>query len=462
MSGERTRVYEGEWIVTSMLIDRADRFGEATAVTSKAGDVSWRGLVERAARVGGFLQHIGVKPGDRVATMLPSTIEYMAAWHGIAWCNGIDVPINNEYKGAFLEHMLRDSGAKVVVIDARWVDRLREIDVPDLEHIIALGGADEAGVEGRWAVHQFEDALSADAAPLVARSETDLTYIMYTSGTTGPAKGVVHNNRSSIWYAMPFIEGLDLTDEDVCYSMFPLFHQMGRSACSTAAWYVGNPVVLRERFSASGFWDDIRESGATWMGYFGAVILFLWNNEPGRVTATTRCGERSARLRRPSSSNHGRNASVSALPRRTALPSSALVLALGRGTPLASAARWVSRAATSSSRSLTTTTNPSLRASWAKLSGDLASRTRYSRGTGTTRKPRWMRGETFGSTPAMLASSRTMETSSSKIGSRTRYGDEVRTSRPSRWKSPSEHSRACSRWRPTQWAPISRIPRKRS
>lgn len=291
MSGERTRVYEGEWIVTSMLIDRADRFGEATAVTSKAGDVSWRGLVERAARVGGFLQHIGVKPGDRVATMLPSTIEYMAAWHGIAWCNGIDVPINNEYKGAFLEHMLRDSGAKVVVIDARWVDRLREIDVPDLEHIIALGGADEVGVEGRWAVHQFEDALSADAAPLVARSETDLTYIMYTSGTTGPAKGVVHNNRSSIWYAMPFIEGLDLTDEDVCYSMFPLFHQMGRSACSTAAWYVGNPVVLRERFSASGFWDDIRESGATWMGYFGAVILFLWNNEPGS-------GDRDHKMRR--------------------------------------------------------------------------------------------------------------------------------------------------------------------
>jgi len=79
---------------------------------------------------------------------------------------------------------------------------------------------------------------------------------------------------------MPFVEGLDLGDDDVCYSMFPLFHQMGRSACTTAALWAGNRVELRSGFSASHFWDDIHASGATWMGYFGAVILFLWQNPP--------------------------------------------------------------------------------------------------------------------------------------------------------------------------------------
>jgi crotonobetaine/carnitine-CoA ligase len=103
---------------------------------------------------------------------------------------------------------------------------------------------------------------------------------MYTSGTTGRAKGAVHNNRSSIHYIMPFVEGLDLEDDDVCYSMFPLFHQMGRSACTTSALWTGNRVELRAGFSASGFWDDIRTCGATWMGYFGAVVLFLWQNPP--------------------------------------------------------------------------------------------------------------------------------------------------------------------------------------
>ena len=282
--GGRSRVYEGEWIVSSLLIDRAERFGDGTAVSSLRGDVTWSGLVERAQRVAGFLEHIGIEPGDRIATLLPSTIDYMAAWHGIVWRNAIDVPINNEYKGRFLEHMLLDSGAKAIVVDGRWVDRLNHIRLSDqLEHVIVWGGAE--GEADGLSHHAFDEALGADPAPLVPRTETDVTYIMYTSGTTGPSKGVVHNNRSSIWYCMPFVEGLDLTDDDVNYSMFPLFHQMGRSACSTTAWYVGNPVVLRESFSASGFWQDIKESGATWMGYFGAVVLFLWNQDPSDLDA---------------------------------------------------------------------------------------------------------------------------------------------------------------------------------
>ena len=166
------------------------------------------------------------------------------------------------------------------MVDGRWADRLNQIELgPELSHVI-VWGVTEAELPTALAGHDFADALTASPATLVPRTETDLTYIMYTSGTTGPAKGVVHNNQSSIWYTMPFVEGLDITDDDICYSMFPLFHQMGRSACSTAAWYCGNPVALRESFSASGFWEDVAESKATWMGYFGAVVLFLWNQDP--------------------------------------------------------------------------------------------------------------------------------------------------------------------------------------
>ena len=273
VGGPTTRWYEGEWVFSSMLIDRAERFGDGTAVFSKRGDVTFTGLVERAERVAGFLERLGIQPGDRVATLLPSTIDYMAAWHGINWRNAIDVPINNEYKGAFLEHQLRDSGARALVIDGRWVDRLAQIELsPALEHVIVWGDP-QSEIPRGLVGHDFADALTADPGPLVPRTESDLTYIMYTSGTTGPAKGGVHNNRSTVWYAMPFIEGLDLVDDDVCYSMFPLFHQMGRTACSTTAWFVGNPVVLRESFSAGGFWDDLAECGATWMDQSKIIML---------------------------------------------------------------------------------------------------------------------------------------------------------------------------------------------
>jgi crotonobetaine/carnitine-CoA ligase len=274
-----SRRYTGDWIVTSLLVDRAERFADEIAIAAEDGHATYAGLVERAARVGGLLTALGVQPGDRVATMVPSSLDYVAAWHGIVWVGAVDVPVNVEFRGGFLEHVLGDSGSTVLVLDARYLSRLHAIDLGDVRHLVVVGSAEvepPAGVE----VHAFADALAHDPRDRHPATETDPTYIMYTSGTTGPSKGAVHCNRSSIHYIMPFVEGLDLADDDVCYSMFPLFHQMGRSACTTSSLWVGNRVELRSGFSASGFWDDIRACGATWAGYFGAVVLFLWQQEP--------------------------------------------------------------------------------------------------------------------------------------------------------------------------------------
>lgn len=274
-----SRAYTGEWIVTSLLRDRAERFADEVAMESVDGELTYADLVRRAERVAGFLAALDVNPGDMVATMLPATFDYIAAWHGILWRGAVDVPINNEFRGLFLEHVLRDSKAATLIIQADWVDRLADLDVPDLRHVVVVGEPRHEPPAG-VTQHAFADALTADPAALVPGTVTDMTYVIYTSGTTGPPKGVMHNNRSSFHYIMPFVEGLGITDDDVCYSMFPLFHQMGRSSCCTTSLYLGNRVVLRNGFSVSGFWEDVRDTGATWMGYFGAVIQFLWNQEP--------------------------------------------------------------------------------------------------------------------------------------------------------------------------------------
>ena len=229
----------------------------------------------------GALAGLGVEPGDRVATMLPTGNDYLAAWHAVVWLGAIEVPVNVEYRGSFLEHILRDSGATVLVVHEKWLGRISTVELPDVRHVVVVGGGEGAhGPPATMKAHAFADFFAHDPVARHASDEHDPTYIMYTSGTTGRSKGAVHNNRSSIHYIMPFVEGLDLGDDDVCYSMFPLFHQMGRSACTTAALWAGNRVELRSGFSASGFWDDVRACGATWMGYFGAVILFLWQNPP--------------------------------------------------------------------------------------------------------------------------------------------------------------------------------------
>ena len=91
-----SRRYTGEWVVTSLLVGRAERFGTEVAVASEDGPLTYADLVDQASRLAGALIDIGTRPGDRVATMLPTGNDYLAAWHATVWLGAIEVPINVE------------------------------------------------------------------------------------------------------------------------------------------------------------------------------------------------------------------------------------------------------------------------------------------------------------------------------------------------------------------------------
>ena len=272
-----SHAYDGEWVVSTILDDRAERFGDRVFVESHDEDVTFGELRDRAQRVAAALLALGVEPGDRVASMLPAKTTYLGVWFGIVWAGAVDVPINNEFKGEFLRHILTDSGAEVLVIQDQWLPRLEGLELADLKHVIVVGGGE---VPKPYVAHILAEALAHDPAPKVARREDELVYIMYTSGTTGPSKGAMHVNRSALWNAYAWLDIVKLDHTDVAYSMFPLFHVTARSAVVSSSMWAGSKVVMRDRFSASEYWDDIRDVGATWFGYMGAVIHLLWKQPP--------------------------------------------------------------------------------------------------------------------------------------------------------------------------------------
>ena len=279
--------YDGEWVVSSLIADRAHRFPDDLAVSSRDRSLTYGQLCEQVQRVASGLRRLGVRPGDRVATMLEPSLEYLAAWFGVAWAGAVDVPVNTEFKGTFLEHVLRESGAVLLVTDRRWIDRLDGLDLPDLRHLVLVGdgstgpgGGDGDGTPA-FSITRFAEVIADDALPEpVRREEGDLLYVMYTSGTTGPSKGAMLSNRGALWNARPWLDILELTERDVAYSMFPLFHVTARSAVVTSSIWARAPIVLRNGFSVSGFWDDVRSSGATFFAYMGAVIHLLYAAEP--------------------------------------------------------------------------------------------------------------------------------------------------------------------------------------
>ncbi len=272
--------YLGEWVVSSILDDRAERIGGDLALVGTAGErLTYEELRDQTQRAAALLRELGVAPGDRVATMLDPTVEYAVAMLASAWAGAVEVPVNTDYKGFYLEQVMRETGVRVAVIQERFLPRLAHVDLPELEHVVVVGDGDALAPSG-VARHPFAALGELAPAPRVRRDEEDLLFVLYTSGTTGPSKGAMHSNRSALYTTRVWVELPQLSAEDVGYSFLPFFHVTARSAIFLPLMVVGGATVLKERFSVSSFWDDVRRHGATFTMYMGAIIHLLYKQDP--------------------------------------------------------------------------------------------------------------------------------------------------------------------------------------
>lgn len=223
----------------------------------------------------------GVGKGDRVLVMTPVSVEAVFAWLGLGWIGAVETPINYEYKGSMLDYIIKDSGARLLVVHAKYLDLIRTATdgLDALDTIVTVGAdgtTDRSGLGGAKVI-PLEEFLQAGPEPeaTVVPRLSDLATIMYTSGTTGPSKGVMVSwgqvSECSTW-TIP----LDTLDEtDSYYNPYPLFHIAGKLSIYTMA-LVGGRAVLRERFSTTEFWKDVNEYNCTVAILLGAVANFLY------------------------------------------------------------------------------------------------------------------------------------------------------------------------------------------
>ena len=231
--------------------------------------------VERTANsVANALADLGVRPGDRVATLLDNSPEAVLAWWGIVRGGAVAVPINTAYKGHYLRHQLADSGTKVLIVDHAFLDRATEV-VGTLEGIegLVVVGAGTADIGG---AHRWEDFLAADTqAPSVAIRPSDLATFIYTGGTTGPSKGCMlsHNYHEAL--ARQIGTCWRRTSEDVAWTPLPLFHFNALTTVVLGALVWGGRGAVHGRFSVSNFWPEINRVGATITSTLGTMAYLL-------------------------------------------------------------------------------------------------------------------------------------------------------------------------------------------
>jgi carnitine-CoA ligase len=262
-----------------MLARQAERYGPRRLVTIGGDSLTYAETAQAAAGYGAALATAGVKPGDRVAIMCGNRVELLLTILGCGWLGAIAVPINTASRGAQLEHILGNCGARLMIVERELTSVLAPLDrarVP-LETLWLVGEGPTPGLE-RFVSAPFPAPQQVVPPHPVAPGDTFA--ILYTSGTTGLSKGVCCPHAQYFWWAFYTGELLGVHENDVLMTTLPMFHTNALNAFFQALLN-GATLIVEPRFSASGFMAALAAHNATITYVLGAMVPMLLAQPPG-------------------------------------------------------------------------------------------------------------------------------------------------------------------------------------
>lgn len=263
-------------ILSTILTRQAEQYGDHALLV--AGDTRWTysQTAAIAAASAKTLVDAGIKSGDRVALMCSNRPEFLQVYLGCAWLGAIVVPINTALRGFQLSHIFRNSRPALLVVEAQFLAAIETVD-PDVElpsRTWTIGAVTETRVS------PVPLPALGDGLPAGAVHPGDTVAILYTSGTTGPAKGVCCPQAQLFWWGIYSARALGIREGDVLFTTLPLFHTNALNAFYQAILN-GCTYVLEPKFSASGFWAIARRHNAT-VGYLLGAMASMLLAQPKR------------------------------------------------------------------------------------------------------------------------------------------------------------------------------------
>ena len=247
--------------LTDLLRERVSRHPDKLALIFKDRRWSYADVERETYRVAnGFLRQ-GVKKGDRIAFLLPNCSEFLFAVFAVTKIGAVFVPLNPQYTAEEAEYVLHHSEASRVLTSPDLLPLIESVrgKLPDFKQVIVTGAGKFAGA---MAWNKFLSGVATEA-PNIAIAADDLASITYTSGTTDRPKGVMLSQYAYAFAPSMRAQGLGWNDSDRVLCVLPLFHVNALCHTCIAMLSVGGSIVLTEKFSASRFWEDVREFGVT-------------------------------------------------------------------------------------------------------------------------------------------------------------------------------------------------------
>jgi len=247
-----------------------DRDADAVAIVSADELLTWRELEDRAERLARNYIGLGLRAGDRVASLMPNRI--LLAVHYLACFRAglVATPLNYRYAPREIDHALSVSNASVLVAHA---ERAADLDATELVDKVPLG---VIGVEGRLGdAPTLEDLVTSDSgAELGPPPYSDPAVIFFTSGSTGPAKGVTHTAETLGWMCASAVDALELSADDAFLPGSSMSH-LGGFLWTLASFSVGAKVVVAKTFDAGEILPLLRAHRPTILAMIPAALTAL-------------------------------------------------------------------------------------------------------------------------------------------------------------------------------------------
>jgi fatty-acyl-CoA synthase len=267
--------------VFPVVIDElAERYGDAPALISEREQLSYRALAGRANRYARWALQENLGKGETVCLLMPNRPEYMAAWIGITAMGGVAALINTNLVGTALAHCIDIVAPKHVVVAAELAASFgiaRRL-LQTTPKIWCHGGSTEFP-----RIDQAIDALPGDRLSTGERGVLtidDHALYIYTSGTTGMPKAANINHYRVMLASCAFAGVMDTRPGDRMYDCLPMYHTAGGLVATGALLHRGGSVMIREKFSAHQFWDDVVRYECTLFQYIGELCRYLVHTPP--------------------------------------------------------------------------------------------------------------------------------------------------------------------------------------
>ncbi|GLX40379.1 hypothetical protein Sros01_64520 [Streptomyces roseochromogenus] len=230
---------------------------DKTAFADEDREVTYAGLAARTGRLAGHLARLGVERGDRVAILLGNSVTTVEAYLAVTRAAAVGVPVGSQSSDAELAHQLDDSGALFVITDGAHLEQVERMRATRKAMLVVLAHGSATGADA----FGFEELAETEPeqGPRDDLGLDEPAWILYTSGTTGAAKGVVSNQRACLRSVHSSYRGvLGLAPDDRLLWPLPLFHSLAHILCVLGVTVTGATARILPGFGARDVLEALR------------------------------------------------------------------------------------------------------------------------------------------------------------------------------------------------------------